>query len=246
MDDKPLITYATGKQIRWACLNFHYAKSTPPHSFAYSVYQGFNWCGVIIYGPGATPRIGEPFGLQQNEVAELVRVALNVEQHTTSECVAASMRQLHKDAPGIRLVVSFADIDQHHAGTIYQATNWIYLGQRNEGDLTAFIVNGKKTHRRTIGSMGGIQNIGWVREHLDPAAQEFRTAGKHKYVFAFDKRLRRELLKQAQPYPKRGNHEQDHQPPMEERTPPEGLPRPVQGDGRPLWDMPGGFGADTL
>lgn len=200
---KPLITYATGKQTKMACLCFHYAKCTPPQKFSYSVYEHGEWCGVIIFGPGAAINIARPFGLEQDQVCELVRVALNGKQETTSECIAAALRQLHKDAPGIKIVVSYADKDQNHAGTIYQATNWIYLGEKEPGALTAFVVDGKKLHRRSVGAMGGKQNIKWVRDNIDPDAQEFRTQGKHKYVFSFDKRYRRELLKQSKPYPKK-------------------------------------------
>lgn len=198
------LTLANAKAIKYACLNFHYAKSVPSVQYGFNVYNNNDeWCGVICYGGGATPNIGKPFGLMQGEILELVRVALNGKQETTSECVAASLRELHKIDPILKMVVSYADLDQDHAGTIYQATNWIYLGKMNSGSRGAFIINGKKTHPRTIGSMGGVQSIKWVREHIDPNATEFFTKGKHRYIFVFDKRLRKQWLKQHQPYPKR-------------------------------------------
>lgn len=195
---------ATPKAIRYACLNFHYAKAIPSASYAYNVYEGGEWCGVILFGCGATPNIGKPFGLIQGEIVELVRVALNGKQTTTSECVAASLKRLHADAPQIKMVVSFADADQNHVGTIYQATNWIYLGRCNEGDRSAFIIHGRKVHPRTIGSAGGVQSLEWIRKNMDADAEEFRTKGKEKYIFCFDKRLRRKWLSEAKPYPKKG------------------------------------------
>ena len=51
------------------------------------------------------------------------------------------LKQLKKDAPMVRLVVSYADCDQEHLGTIYQATNWIYEGTKNTNDVAAFIVH---------------------------------------------------------------------------------------------------------
>jgi hypothetical protein len=139
----------------------------------------------------------------QGEVLELVRVALNGKQNATSECVAAALRKLHVDAPQVKIVVSFADEDQNHKGIIYQATNWIYLGKYGEGNRSAFIINGKKTHPRTIGSAGGVQSLTWVKENLDPNAKEFITKGKEKYIFVFNKRLRKKWLKEAKPYPKK-------------------------------------------
>lgn len=194
---------ASPKAIKYACLNFHYSKAIPSSSYSYNVYEDGQWCGVILFGYGATPNIGRPFGLVQGEIVELVRVALNGKQKTTSQCVAMALHRLHEDAPQIRMVVSFADVDQNHLGIIYQATNWIYLGRQNEGERSAFIINGKKTHPRTIGSQGGVQSLKWIRENIDPNATEFFTQGKEKYVFVFDKKMRKRLLKDARPYPKR-------------------------------------------
>lgn len=191
------------KAIKYACLNFHYAKCVPSVSYGFNVYEDGEWCGVILFGLGATKNIASPFGLNQGEVLELVRIALNGKQTTTSQCVAAALKKLHQMNPLCKIVVSYADLDQEHSGIIYQATNWIYLGKMNEGTRGAFIINGKKTHPRTIGSMGGVQSIKWVRENLDANAEEFVTKGKHKYIFVFDKRLRKEYQKQHQPYPKK-------------------------------------------
>lgn len=196
------IKIANAKAIKYACSNFHYAKRVPMIKYGFNVYENGVWCGVILFGYGAAINIASPFGLHQGEVLELERVALNGKQTTTSQCVAAALKALHKINPIVKIVVSYADIDQNHAGIIYQATNWIYLGKFNEGERGAFIIHGKKVHRRSIGAMGGIQSLEWVRNILDPEATEFRTKGKHKYIFVFDKRLRKEYQKLSKPYPK--------------------------------------------
>lgn len=195
---------ATPEAIRYACLNFHYAKSVPSASYAYNVYnQEKEWCGVIIFGTGANKSIAKPFNMVQGEVYELVRVALNGKQPCTSECVAASLKQLHKDAPQIKIVVSYADADQEHIGTIYQATNWIYLGLTDKGDTSSFIVNGRKMHRKSVYSKGWTQNETWLRKHVDPNAKALITKGKRKYIWVYDKKLRKEWQKKALPYPKK-------------------------------------------
>ncbi|MBO5959309.1 MAG: protein Mom [Lentisphaeria bacterium] len=196
---------ATAQATRYACLNFHYAKSVPSATDSYNVYnENGEWCGVIIFGVGATPHIASPFGMVHGEVMELVRVALNGKQPCTSECVGAALRQLHKDEPQVKLVVSFADMDQNHFGTIYQATNWIYLGEMNVGERGGFIVNGKKLHPKTIHDHKWVQSVSWLREHIDPNAQEIKTKGKRKYIWVFDKKLRKEWQKKSVPYPKKG------------------------------------------
>ena len=196
---------ATPEAIRYACMKFHYAKAIPSAEYAYNVYNEQNeWCGTIIYGVGATPNIAKPFGLANGEVLELLRVALNGKQPCMSECVAASLKQIHKDAPHIKMIVSFADMDQNHYGTIYQATNWLYLGDRNVGERGAFIIHGKRIHPKSLHSKGWTQSIKWIREHIDPNAQEIISKGKRKYIWVFDKKTRREWQSKALPYPKKG------------------------------------------
>ena len=196
---------ASAEAVRYACMNFHYAKRVPSASYAYNVYNEQNeWCGVIIFGVGATPNIGKPFGMANGEVLELVRVALNGKQPCTSECVGQAIRQLHKDAPHIKMLVSFADIDYHHIGTIYQATNWIYLGDMNVGNRGFFIVHGKKMHPKTIHDHKWVQSVEWLKEHVDPKAEEVKTLGKRKYIFVFDKKLRKQWQLKSLPYPKKG------------------------------------------
>lgn len=145
------LTRATTKAIEYACKHYHYSKCNPLRSIGYNVYNGKDeWCGVILFGLGANAQIASPYGLSQGQVLELTRVALNGKQECTSQAVAMSLKELKKDYPLVRLVVSYADVDQHHLGTIYQATNWIYEGSCNEGSRGGFIINGKKVHNKTI------------------------------------------------------------------------------------------------
>ena len=199
---------ATPKAIRYACTHFHYAKSVPAVQYGYNVYQDGEWCGVILFGPGATINIATMFGLVQGEVLELVRVALNGKQSATSECVGMALRNLHKDAPHVKIVVSYADQNQGHFGTIYQATNWLYLGDTSTWTRSRkedyFIVNGKKIHPKTVHSKGWKQSVQWLQENIDPEAQGVVGKPKFKYIFCFNKRLRKEWQAKALPYPKKG------------------------------------------
>ena len=162
-----------------------------------------DWCGVIIYSSGAAINIGKPFGLAQGEILELVRVALNGKQNCTSECVAASLRRLHKDAPQIKMIVSYADADQNHYGIIYQATNWIYLGKTMENKLVRIEINGCSLHRKSVYAKYGTQSVKWIRDNVDKNVREVIGAGKHKYIFCFNKKLRKYWMQYAKPYPKK-------------------------------------------
>jgi len=194
---------ASHSAIRYACLNYHYSKSIPANCIGFSVFNdNMEWCGVILYGTGANQYIARPFGLKQGQVIELVRMALNGKQESTSKALAISLKLIPKLLPMCKLIVSYADIDQNHNGTIYQATNWIYLGKYNEGSRSAFIVHGKKVHPKSIHSKGVKQNINSVRKYLDKNAKEFYTKGKHKYIFVIDKSLRHLYSNLKKQYPK--------------------------------------------
>lgn len=140
------IAKANKDSIKFACMKFHYAKAVPVNTCGYNVYNDKNeWCGVVLFGTGANNNIGTAYGLMQGQCVELVRVALNGKQEHTSQAVAMCLKQLKVDCPLVRLVVSYADCDQSHLGTIYQATNWIYVGTNlvNSKD-SSWIINGKR------------------------------------------------------------------------------------------------------
>lgn len=198
------LLYASKEAIKYACQNFHYSKSIPANPVGYSVFNGKgNWCGVVIFAVGANRFIASPYGLRQGQVIELVRVALNGKQESTSKCVSIALRFIRGDCPLAKLIVSYADCDQGHIGTIYQATNWYYEGKKKEGERAGFVINGKRKHDKSIDSMGVGQTLEQVRKHLDPNAQKFITKGKHKYLYP----LRPEMVKLCKnickPYPKK-------------------------------------------
>ena len=200
------IAKASYEAAEYACLYFHYAEAVPVCQFAYSIFNDSDeWCGVIIYGSGATPHIASPYDKLPGQVVELERVALNGKQGhgATSKAVSLTIKALAKEAPWIDLIVSYADLDQGHAGTLYQATNWIYQGLTNANQRGAFIINGKRYHPKSVHSKGWKQSVLWLRENVDPEAKEFITKGKHKYLYPMTKQMRKRIEVLSVPYPKK-------------------------------------------
>lgn len=191
---------ASAKAIKYAILKWHYSKSVPNVSLAYSVFNAFGeWCGVVCFGVGATNNIARPYGLNQGQVVELLRVALNGKQESTGKAVAISLKILRKDAPNVRLVVSYADTEQGHLGVIYQASNWFYIGSSTDSNL---IVNGIREHRRTLTSRFGTNSAEKLRA-AGHTVSIIKTKPKHKYIFPVDKSLIPMCKSIAKPYPKR-------------------------------------------
>ena len=196
------IRRAKPEEVRYACKNFHYTHAVPACKYSYSIFNGEGlWCGVVIYSSGASPQLGKKYGLFQGEFLELVRVALNGKQESTSKAVALTLRKLRKDAPKVRLIISFADTEQGHAGTIYQATNWMYVGKMDGAPM--FVVNGKRYHYKSCIGKGWKNSEKWLRDHVDPNAKEVRGGDKHKYLYFFDRKLKKEFTNLSQPYPKK-------------------------------------------
>ena len=196
------LTLANYNVVKYACMNYHYAKRVPISAVAFNVYEDGEWCGVIVYGYGANPHIAAIYDKWPGQVLELVRVALNGKQKITSECVALSLKELKKYCPLVDLVVSYADVDQGHVGTIYQATNWIYVGLMNEGTRSDFIIKGKSMHPRSVGAKGWKVSLEWIRTNIDKNATQNIMKGKHKYIYPMNKKMRKKVKDLAQEYPK--------------------------------------------
>ena len=180
---------ASRKAVKYAVENWHYSQNAAPRAYdlPFAVFENDVFCGVVCYGRGATNDIGKPYGMKSGQAIELIRVALNGKQNKTSQAIGISLRLIRKYCPQVRLVVSFADPDQGHAGTIYQATNWLYMGRTIPAD--EYVLNGKRMHGRTYRSKGKPE-----------AAVKVKGSSKLRYVYTWDKQLKKELKKKSLPY----------------------------------------------
>ncbi|MGG0756476.1 protein Mom [Brevibacillus laterosporus] len=197
------IAWATFEAAKFACENFHYSKSLPAGKLVkIGAWEDGKFIGVVIFSRGANNRIGSPYKLTQTECCELTRVALTKHQSFVSEILAKAIKFLKEQSPNIKLIVSYADVEQNHKGGIYQATNWIYEG-KTEGERY-FIVHGKKTHPKSIHSRYGTgsQRLEWIRNNVDYQARMIITAGKHKYLMPLNKKIRKQIEQLRKPYPK--------------------------------------------
>ncbi len=156
--------------------------------------------GAIVFAYGTNRHQGRPFDLRQTEVCELVRVALREHTAPVSQMVAGALKMLHGLSPGMRLVVSYSDPHEGHHGGIYQAGNWIYVGQKPER-ANIFLIHGRDFHTRYIGSKWGKNNIEFIRENMDSNAERVRKPGLHKYLYPLDRGMRRKLEPLRKPYP---------------------------------------------
>ena len=116
-----------------------------------------------------------------------------------SRIISIAVKMLKREMPGIRLLVSYADLNQGHKGKIYQATNWLYVGMT--GYEASITLNGKLTHRRTINSKYGTSDIQWLRKCIDPSATRYEGKPKFKYLLPLDDEMAEHIRSLSKPYP---------------------------------------------
>lgn len=202
---KPIlkIDWATAEAARFACTNWHYSRCVPVFkAVRIGVWEDGKFIGVVLFGQGATPEIGSPYGLKQTEICELTRVALTKHKSQVSRIISLAIKFLKKQSPGLKMIVSFADAGQGHYGGIYQAGGWIYAGG---AETHGYKVNGTIVHPKTLHSRYGKggQSIPWLRSNVDPKAERVISGFKHRYLMPLDDEMRSKIAHLSKPYPKR-------------------------------------------
>ena len=187
-----LVDWCSYEAAKFAVLNWHYSKSMPAFKrVCIGAWENDKFIGSVVFSLGANKNIGSPYKLEQEEVCELTRVALGDHTTSTSRIVAKSVQMIKRQSPLLRLIVSYADTEQKHLGTIYQAMNWVYVGEIKT--TPTHFVNGRWMKQRMASSLLG-SVVGTKRK---PGFD------KHKYLYPLDRAMRRQILPLAQPYPKK-------------------------------------------
>lgn len=199
------LDFCSHDAARYACKNWHYSMSIPKSKLVkIGVWENDEFIGCVIYSYGANNQLGKQYNLKMIEICELTRVALKHHITPVSRILAISQKLLKQLCPGLRLIISYADLDQNHTGGIYKANGWIYQGIHDIGGKGSFIINGKKVHSKSIWTTygKGTQNLDWIRKNLDPNAEYHVTRGKHKFLMPLDKAMQEQVKLLSRPYPK--------------------------------------------
>jgi hypothetical protein len=186
------IDWATNDAAKFACLNWHYAKAVPVGKLVkVGVWENKKFIGCVLFGRGANNNMLKPFGLEQDDGCELVRIALTKHDTPVSKIMAVAIKFLKKSQPGLQLIVSYADPEQGHHGGIYQACNWIYTGPSDKAVKVFY--KGKWSHKKTVDD-AGVDQTNLPKKVV---------AGKHRYLMPLDKMMNDKIQPLAKPYPKR-------------------------------------------
>lgn len=195
---KLLIAPCSRTAAKHACENWHYSKCMPTAGlFHLGVWEDEQFIGTVIFGMGATPKLGRFLNLRQFECCELVRIALNEHVTPVTRIMAISIKLFQSANPNTKAIVSYADRNQGHEGKIYQAGNWIRTGISYAKHIR---YNGKVVHPRSIYAKFGTCDCKNLNQ-FGLGVSMVETIGKIRYVYPLcdEVRLRAKHLNDALP-----------------------------------------------
>lgn len=148
-------------------------------------WQG-NMIGAMFYGRMAMHNQWKRFSTTPECIIELRRLCCinDTPKNTESYFIGNTLRWLKKNTP-IDRVVSYADAEYGHSGTIYKASNFKYLGL--QAGARVIYWHGKKYHDKTIRTKynGVLKPFALkIKEALVSGDAHYqKTAGKHCFIF---------------------------------------------------------------
>jgi len=142
--------------------------------------------GAMFFGKMAMANQWKRFSDTPDNVIELRRLCCidDTPKNTESYFIGAALRMLKKDW-GHGIVVSYADKEYGHVGTIYKASNFKMIGEIPGARVIMF--NGRRYHDKTIRAKykGKLKPFAQkVKDALDDGTAFYKkTAGKYTYVY---------------------------------------------------------------
>ena len=158
--------------------------------YCFSLHDGDRMIGAMFYGRMAMAGQWKRFAGQELDVIELRRLCCidDTPKNTESFFIGATLRWLKRNTPH-RIVVSYADAEYGHTGTMYRASNFTLEGKRAGARVILF--NGKRYHDKAIRTKykGELKPFAVrIKAALEAGEAVYATtAGKFCYTFALRK-----------------------------------------------------------
>ena len=164
--------------------------------------------GVICYGDPIGRHSGASISTEipRENVYELVRLFIHdgYGSNIESYLIGQGFKWLKENQPHIKALISYADPQAGHVGTIYQATNWIYQGNKirpNDSWLYKWEEEGEWQHGRTIFPYYGTNNIEKLRNLVPRDFWVKKELRKHRYVYFLGNKTEIKKAKEGLKYP---------------------------------------------
>lgn len=181
----------------------HYLHSFPGGTqICLGAFVGNRLLGVLTLGVGPTNAHRLVDGAAPSDCVTLTRLWLSDElpKNSESRVLGIALRSLRK-ATKLKFVLTYADPNAQHIGTIYQATNWIYIGPSQAMPLLD-LGDGIPRHTRTVAHSFGTHSVKHFRKH-GMNVTRIPQVPKHRYIYFLDRSWRDRLKVEQLPYPKK-------------------------------------------
>jgi hypothetical protein len=200
----------------------HYTQSCALGRISYGYFEGTDLKGAIVFSQpaGKFTASGLWEGGNQKNTLEFIRMFLDdTSDFKESQFISQVIKELRKDMPEVKMLVTYADSQAGHVGYIYQASNWLYVGTAS--DERKIFIDGVRVHRRMLNSKYGTSSLPRLHDILAEQGKVLTYSAdryvKYKYIYLLPKGKEREaLLKQLKvqvlPYPKGdiSRYDKDH------------------------------------
>lgn len=179
------------EEIREFIESWHYSGSINGimSSYCFKLVDGDEIIGAMVFGRLGMANAWKKYGEKEEDVIELRRLCCidDTPKNTESFFIGKALRWLRVNTE-VKRVVSYADPEYGHIGTIYKASNFKLIGTTGKGRV--IIWNGKKYHDKTIRTTykGKIKPFALkVKEALETGEAYYKNT-KGKYIYVYDTR----------------------------------------------------------
>lgn len=154
----------------------HYSRRASIFWKGFGLIENGMVTGVCVYGQPSPSIQRYAFDDRDFKLYELARLVVQSKtKNAASFLVGNSLKMLERPSA----VVSYADMEQGHAGIIYQATNWMYTGATVAHDHL-YIIDGKRVHSMTLRDKGITSPKKWAKEN---GIETVKPMAKHRYFY---------------------------------------------------------------
>jgi Fe-S cluster biosynthesis and repair protein YggX len=181
----------------------HYSKSVNglKVSFCFRIINSTGHVvGAAIYGQQSTTA-WKKYVEKECDLLELRRLCTTDKMRNLLSCFVGWCNNYIKKNSDIKLLLSYADPYNGHIGYIYQATNWLYVGETQK-DIVLKTPEGKIYHSRAMRTKynGVLKPFAARLKEMDEngVLERINIPGKHTYLFV----LKGKFNFISKPYPK--------------------------------------------
>jgi hypothetical protein len=178
--------------------------------------------GVVVYSQPAGRSAAESISdlIKVEECMELIRLVIldDYGKNIESYFISQSLKCIKKEFPNTKAIISYADGEQGHKGTIYQACGFHYQGNSTIALMPNYSMSLEKPykwlHSRTVSSTYGSHNVEHLKKKIGHTFWRKKESSKHRYVYLLGNKVeKKKILKNLKhpflPYPKEAHHQDE-------------------------------------